>query len=206
MHRSRSTSKRAPAEESHGSHRSDPLVYSQFRSAALENIFYLNDDRKLLIQLRKLSKKYNLKPDFYWRLLRHAWLKSTSVTKNQKIWTDLFSQKIEGRESFMAPEERLEFKLLPESLEVFRGCHEFSTNSFSWSLNQDIAANYPPLKMRRTARPRILLKGQILKTDIIAFINARGEREIIAPPGKVEIVRKEVTPGNMPYSSLPSFT
>jgi hypothetical protein len=92
----------------------------------------------------------------------------------------------------MHPKEIEVLNRLPDIVRVHRG-GSVHLDGFSWSLNKTVAQAFPRLNpefMRR--REAFLVTGTVQKSEIIAFLDARSEREVIVLPGKVKI--EEVQP------------
>ena len=52
----------------------------------------------------------------------------------------------------MDAEERLAFEILPDQITIYRGCGPLNKNGFSWSLNREVAAEFPFKRRYRVDR------------------------------------------------------
>ena len=72
-----------------------------------------------------------------------------------------------------------EFNLLqslPDEVTIYRGCQAgINENGLSWSLNKKKAEFFA----NRFGKEGIILERKIPKSNIIAFLNGRGESEVI---------------------------
>jgi len=78
---------------------------------------------------------------------------------------------------------------LPDEFAVFRGCHSFNEQGFSWTTDREVAERFA-LRMA-IDKEYILLQGMVRKTDVICAYDNRSEKEILVLPKKVIIVGRE---------------
>jgi len=129
----------------------------------------------------------------YWEYLRFVWEDSETIFQYQLLWAMLLSSNRGQRESFMDAEEREFLAALPERFTVFRGywpeCG--NENGLSWTLNRDIAirlgsrrwSNVPGLdKPLRSKNACEVAERSVGKVEVFAYLNSRGEEEIILVP------------------------
>ncbi|OUT96939.1 MAG: hypothetical protein CBB96_00850 [Gammaproteobacteria bacterium TMED36] len=82
-------------------------------------------------------------------------------------------------------EDKAEFHKLPEYITVYRGSsfQKYNPNilNVSWSTNKKLASWFAT-RFRAIQKSWMLKKGEIRKEDVLFYINARGENEIILNP------------------------
>jgi hypothetical protein len=80
----------------------------------------------------------------------------------------------------MTTDERAAFDALPETVEVWRGCHEANKWGLSWSLDKEVASRFPTLSRFRGQGQPLLVRAKLRKSKIIAVKLGRDEQEIVA--------------------------
>lgn len=146
-----------------------------------ENILLQCDSYQRMGRLMDLKKK--LWPPTWLKLLGEYW----SLCDNVWRYADriLFEKPISNIDGpvreMMNDEEWKDFMLLPDRLEIFRGCYEgLNEDGICYSLDKGIAASFPTLNGYRVqGKQPILLHGLVNKSEVVAYKNDRGEREII---------------------------
>lgn len=130
-----------------------------------------------------IDLKEELPPPTWLKLLGQFW----SMCDNTWRYVDriLFESPLANIDGpvreMMNDKERGEFQLLPDRLEIFRGCYAgLNEDGICYSLDRKIAADFPMHLQYQVANRRpILLRGLVDKNEIIAYKNDRREREII---------------------------
>lgn len=117
----------------------------------------------------------------WFRLLGQEW----SSCDNLWEWSDVLRWKLQiaNRRQLnlmMTPEDRAQLQALPETLTVWRGCHEVNVNGLSWSLDRSVAERFPTLYRYRHNSPPVLLKGSVEKRHAV-LLTDRNESEIVSP-------------------------
>lgn len=79
----------------------------------------------------------------------------------------------------MNNEEQKFYEGLPEIVTIYRGCDEQNTDGICWSLDRDIAIEFPFLD-RYKAKIPVLVTATISKDEIVAVKLDRDELEVIA--------------------------
>jgi hypothetical protein len=129
----------------------------------------------------------------YWRLLRAMWLSQRTLWEHIRHYKDFFQSRIGSRSEMMDAEERETLANLPNLITVYRGVRGYKADGLSWTIDYDIAKKYANRARTddRTAYGRTVFTGTIQKCDVVAFINARNESEIIAQAAAVSVVNRE---------------
>lgn len=139
----------------------------------------------------------------YSRLLgQHVW-GSPDQFEPRWLWADLLRRHPNDSEAMMSSAERRALVRLPDDITVYRGAgNEAYIPRFSWTLDrgqaewfaQRFAGEDSAEALRRLSRidPNhesrpVVASGQIAKLDVIAYIDGRAEREIVALPESVRI-------------------
>ena len=119
-----------------------------------------------------------LSDEKYWQLLADIWIDSESIYINGDRWVEALSQRSdESRAMMMSDEERLELSELPETITVYRGCkRDINEQGLSWTLSKSKAEWFAK---RWGNDDGDVITRQIDKSEIVALLNGRGEREII---------------------------
>jgi hypothetical protein len=86
----------------------------------------------------------------------------------------------------MVPDEVQALKHLPEIIDVYRGAgaRDDLLSGFSWTLDRERAVWF---SARFVGPQQLVARGRIRRRSVIALIEDRGEREIIALPNDVDI-------------------
>ena len=116
--------------------------------------------------------------DTFWRLFGLVYTDSENVGQNYEIisdWLDVPNIP----ESIMEPDEREILRLLPSRVTVYRGFVPDEDieepSDWSWTLSPAVADWFA----NRFDRGGFVVKGTVLKTDIMAIFNRRAEDEVL---------------------------
>lgn len=131
-------------------------------------------------------------PSEYWPLVIEFWMDSENIHQNYELWTDLWSAEDMGcpREHGMEESELTDFATLPDEITVYRAvaCEEYA-NGLSWTTDFDVAAGifarHPNVTVHHQGA--LLITGTIPKSNVLVFLTARDEAEIVALPDTVTI-------------------
>jgi hypothetical protein len=124
----------------------------------------------------------------YWRLLGELWTRTEGFHGDKNVWRDLLSLHPADRGAAMDEAERQTLSNLPPEIRVFRGAGgEQFVRGFSWTLNLEQAEWFA----RRFAvlhKTPLVACGRVRKSNVIAYLDHREEREIVTMPESVERV------------------
>ena len=143
----------------------------------------------------------------YWSLLRGVWTRGEDV-QPRDLWRKLLMRHPYDSAAIMTREEQVILDRLPNIIDIYRGSSNESYNEgFSFTLDEQraewFAHRYTGPQGQLIARFRLshfredhevtplLIRGTVEKKDILAYIDDRGEDEIIVLPENVKI--EEVT-------------
>jgi hypothetical protein len=154
----------------------------------------LHSEPEFLAALQKVAKTPKLSSNDYWKIVRHAWALSKTPTLYSSMWMKIFQLNVESRQLFMTPREYAWLYERPAVLNVYRGCINPTIPGISWTTIKCLGRRYPKSpRLHGNAhdfvalRTRFLLEGQVEKEKVIAYLNGRGETEVIVPPDSVVI-------------------
>ena len=116
-----------------------------------------------------------------WRrkLLGEVWTDSEAPHTHQREWRRLFLQDRPGRdENLMGKEEREILDGMMDQVIVFRGINDGYTEGISWTVDEQKAIWFA---QRFDGANPTVISMTVPKSDIIAYLNHRGEMECIIP-------------------------
>ncbi|MDF0534680.1 hypothetical protein PY479_10395 [Shewanella sp. A32] len=127
--------------------------------------------------LIEYSKRHSIPEVKAWKIARDTWLNQTTVSSVVDLWEQFFSLKLSGEDSFMSPAESLWLKQLPTPLRIYRGYdgllgRDIGRNSLSWTLSKMVASQF-------AVNTKRIAQAEVKKSDVIAYISARGQHEIV---------------------------
>ena len=142
---------------------------------------------------------YEVEPVNFWTMFHQHW----NSVENPSDFTDMLHSMFEyddygfnydmlqdeSRLNTLEPEDKAFYDILPDEFAVFRGCHSFNEQGFSWTTDREVAERFA-LRMA-IDKEYILLQGMVRKTDVICAYDNRSEKEILVLPKKVIIVGRE---------------
>jgi len=142
---------------------------------------------------------YEVEPVNFWTMFHQHW----NSVENPSDFTDMIHSMFEyddygfnfdmlqdeSRLNTLEPEDKTFYDSLPDEFAVFRGCHSFNEQGFSWTTDKEVAERFA-LRMA-IDKEYILLQGMVRKTDVICAYDNRHEKEILVLPKKVIIVGRE---------------
>ena len=124
-----------------------------------------------------LDKRNKLSKKKYWEVIRWLWTDTENVYEHFKEWLALLVD-FDTKEvrKMMDKGDKKTFDSLPNYFMVFRGGeHE----NMSWTLSKEKAEWFQNRYSHKDAQ---LFRRMVKKSDVLAYINARNEEEIILRP------------------------
>lgn len=134
-------------------------------------------------------------PAVFWPVFWELWILSERhFLDGQEVRRMMTLERLfhESRRTCLPPEEREVLTALPDVVEVFRGCCESNSQGWSWTLSDTIAlkfANALPVDEQP-----LVVEGLVSKIDILAYLNARNEQEVVTDPDTVRVRRRHRLP------------
>jgi hypothetical protein len=131
----------------------------------------------------------------FWSILGEVWTDTEnfwqSLDEWRDMWGDMWSDdEMEHRREAMDDSERAALDGLPEVITVYRGISYLpQISGLSWSLDRDKAMWFA--RRYRQTEHRVLLTGEVAKSDVLAHFLGRGEFEIVALPENVEVINED---------------
>ncbi len=119
----------------------------------------------------------------------HVWTMTEVLFPWREDWARFFREhRPEVRRHWMTREERQRLASLPETVAVWRGYrHPHRGAGMAWTLHEAVARKVPLARERGPGTP-FLIKGEVLRDDIIVYTNCREEEEVIAMPDRVRVI------------------
>ena len=127
----------------------------------------------------------------YWPLVAEVWIDSENIDQVWHAWRHLW------RPARLPTTNRLrlasgekayaELMAMPEELTVYHGQGVGDTLDWSWTLDRDEAVWFA--RRFGVGVPEVLT-GKVSRSNIYAYLTGRGEAEIVAPQGHVEVVSR----------------
>lgn len=122
----------------------------------------------------------------YWTSLAELWIDAENIAENEQMWITLLqdNSRIKSRHLMMAAPERRHLAQQPATLRIYRGftCDE-RQHGMSWSLDAEVSRRFA-LRFEGHGRPRVAA-GTVERAAVIAYLNGRGEHEIVVAPAAV---------------------
>ena len=140
--------------------------------------FVFNHERPYRLQAF-LEIEDKLEPAQYWKILREVWIDAEFVYQQTSVWENLFMAVPKVPEAIMVKSELDVLESLPEVFTIYRGQRPGDFNrgviGLSWSLSKKKAA----FCAGRGGVKGEVISIQVRKEDVLAYINGRGEEEIL---------------------------
>lgn len=119
--------------------------------------------------LRRIRSKIESSVE-YWKLVRQVWEDTEAPGLQNQVWQDLLVDKRSNKIAMMTADERNVLLFLPKNIPVWRGGDWIGR---SWTLDRHVAEFFS-----RRHRGN-LMHGTVKKTDVLAYLDGRGEKEIL---------------------------
>jgi hypothetical protein len=120
----------------------------------------------------------------YWEILGELWTDSENIHQNIDEWKAALRSPRAERDAFMSEEDRHTLKTLPDKLTVYRGyIRGRNERGLSYTLDWNRAHFFANRFRRKTETARVKTR-HVKKADVFAFMNSRGEQEVIILPAE----------------------
>ena len=142
-----------------------------------------------LMALLSLSRSRGLSAKQYWSLVRVAWTDTENLYQHtEQIRQLLYPRRIDAGKRYliMNKDERGIFRKLPDPITVYRGCGAVNRLGWSWTTNRAQASWFADRHFV-LSNVGLVLTATCPRSEALAYLNERGEDEIIADPAKLEI-------------------
>lgn len=147
---------------------------------------FMHERAYRLEALHMVEDQINSKAEL-WQLLAEVWTDSENIFECIDVWADIFEDcNPKEARTMMNESEQGTFAALPELVVVYRGFTKKPAQAgYSWTTSIETASFFANRLLRTESDPRWIVSGAIMKTDILACFDGRGESEIVALPGSV---------------------
>lgn len=123
-----------------------------------------------------LEVERNLSDVQYWEILGSIWTDSENIWQNKETWRNLIKSNRGSKEFFMSNEDRMHLIKLPNVIKVYRGCiANKNKTGLSYTLSKEKAEWFS----KRFNTDGIVVEREVKKHKIFAYLNSRGEDEVI---------------------------
>jgi hypothetical protein len=125
----------------------------------------------------------------YWELLSEVWVSLENVWQYQQVLKQLIFDPVPkdllvSRHHMMSLDEQFVFNGLSGQIRIFRGCLKHNKKGLSWTLDREKAIWFAN-RFAKHAQP-LLVSGYVDADKIAAYLDCRGEKEVILNPNHVE--------------------
>ncbi len=146
-----------------------------------------------------LALQSRLNDTDYWRTLADIWTSSEWSADLRELWDWLFFQNRDTSEALamMGESERQRWDDLPPEFTIYRGQQRKTDPvGLAWTLSRNRAEWFASRERVRfaagwTKGPGVVLVGKVSKRDALAYLDHRGEQEVLVPADKVREIRFE---------------
>ena len=122
------------------------------------------------------------------KIARNTWIELNEVYPYRHEWSDIFHYLINVRHEFMTPKELEHLNSLPDHIKIYRGYNRsHKKSSLSWTMSKLIASQFA-----RQFKEKKIAQALIRKSDVIAYLSARGQHEIIVRAEQAVINQRAV--------------
>jgi hypothetical protein len=132
--------------------------------------------------------QHELDDHAYWDRLGTLWTDSENIYENLDVWVDLLDSDRPGRDHMMDDEERAALAAMPDTITVWRGHSDINADGWSWTTDRDRAVWFANRFTVMENRNPYVTEATVAKTDVIAYMLARKESEIVVNPDNVTVI------------------
>jgi hypothetical protein len=124
----------------------------------------------------------------FWELVASVWVGSENIYENERDWRALLSCGRSQREHMMDDDERRQLTAFGDVVRVFRGFRlPGRDQGLSWTTDEEQARWFACRWDGHAAGEARIVHGTVATEDVIAFLTARGESEIVCLPEHVNV-------------------
>jgi hypothetical protein len=114
----------------------------------------------------------------FWPLVADVWMDSESIGRHRRLIRRLLASPRPQRDLIMTAQERAVFSALPDPIVAWRGTRRINgDHMMSWTLDEARAVWFAERFAFRA--PGLVLKAEIPKDAVVAYLDGRSEREVI---------------------------
>lgn len=163
----------------------------ELKQSDLDHIFFRMLTKYHLAFLKHV-KMYMSKDDFEYHLA-YAWVASENPNQDVNVSVTELIQWFSAadRRNLMGEDELGYYNALPDKVKIYRGVAvgRAERQGLSWTCNRETAEWFSHRFDTKTKHGYII-EGEVDKADIFAYLNSRGEDEILCNSKKVRIERR----------------
>lgn len=155
----------------------------------IDRILYgkgINHLNRFDIFLDRIALNDTVPDELYWSGLRLAYCGTDNLYSHKRMIKRCFSSKRTNRESLMTKSERTFLNKLPSKVKIYRAMTVVESKSkdygISWTLDKKTAEFFKEKYQRNFdtyGLEKTILRLDVNRADIVAYINEREEKEII---------------------------
>jgi hypothetical protein len=124
----------------------------------------------------------------YWSLVGRYWIDSENIWEDLPTWHEMWTSTRPERDRVMSDEDKAVLRDLPDTVTIWRGVtRRKAADGMSWTIDRSKAVWFANRFAELEGRERILVQGTIEKGNILAYLDSRGESEIVVDPANVRI-------------------
>jgi hypothetical protein len=133
-------------------------------------------------RVRALSRAMRMGAVVSPKLVRSSWTDSENIWQNKAQWQNIWRSMGDPR-SVMDDNEQTVFKWMPEEVTVHRGIRHRThwPRGMSWTRDKERAVWFAHRLASGRNVPTVLT-AKVLKKHVLAYVNARGEEEVVVMP------------------------
>ncbi|WP_210498773.1 hypothetical protein [Vibrio crassostreae] len=138
--------------------------------------------------LKFISHGFSPEHPDYWSLLFDCYIRTEQIGDEQDVWLTLMSEAKYYQDMFMSVGERITLEQMPQRFTVYRGAIQGSNEAgISYTTRYNKAAWFAT--RFNSDSPPIVLEAIVDKSDVLAYLEGRGESEVIVEPSLVDLVK-----------------
>lgn len=168
------------------------MVKHEINSAASVMDIYRLLTKPYVLSFIELAEKHLSQNDLS-GLLRDAWMRIEFVSSNPVFTQAQFARLFQkcNPDVLMTAEERKTLQGLPNEIEIYRGVRKASKKmkGMSWTTDIEVAKRFSQ-RFSSNNSGGDLYKATIYKTDVLAYFQGRGEREMVVDPRRLRNIIK----------------
>lgn len=112
----------------------------------------------------------------WWKCIKEIYLKTDDISQYHQEYIDIFSGKYRKNTKMIMNEyEQNYFSNLPDQVQIYRGSNDKNDNSFSYTLDKEIAVW---LSTRFPPKDAVLIEKIVNKDDLVCFFDTPGKEVI----------------------------
>jgi hypothetical protein len=128
----------------------------------------------------------------FWQVAAHVWI-DAEFPEDDPCWTHLMRTSLPCRGSMTSSQDRKRLAAMPDTVRVYRGVQHptkegalsFAHSGWSWTFSPKTARFFARRWLREPDHP-FVIRAEVPKSLIEAYLTSRGEEEVLIPPGAAQ--------------------